>query len=85
MVKSYRRYDDAIISISDTGIGIPKEDLDYIFERFYRVDKSRGRETGGMGIGLAIVKNIVESHGGTITINSEVNKGSKFTISLPLK
>jgi len=73
----------AIISIKDNGIGISEEDLPYIFERFYRADKSRSRETGGSGIGLAIVKSIVEAHGGIVNVTSKLNSGSNFTIKLP--
>ncbi|WP_459502469.1 sensor histidine kinase [Bacillus sp. C1] len=72
------------ISIQDTGEGIPKEDIPHIFERFYRVDKARSRTTGGTGLGLAIVKEIVELHGGTVTVTSTLNYGSCFTISLPI-
>ena len=71
------------ISIKDTGIGILPEDLPYIFERFYRADKSRSRATGGSGIGLAIVKSLVEAHGGTISVKSEQGSGSEFVIVLP--
>lgn len=71
------------IAIQDTGEGIPKEDIPHIFERFYRVDKARSRSTGGTGLGLAIVKEIVELHDGEITVTSDVNQGSCFTISLP--
>ena len=70
------------ISVSDTGIGIPKEDLNHIFERFYRSDLSRARETGGTGIGLTITKALVEAHGGTIKIDSEVGKGTDVIIEL---
>ena len=70
------------ISVSDTGIGIPKEDLKHIFERFYRSDLSRARETGGTGIGLTITKALVEAHGGTIKIDSEVGKGTDVIIEL---
>ncbi|WP_379970470.1 sensor histidine kinase [Ectobacillus sp. sgz5001026] len=70
------------IEIRDEGEGIPVEDLPHVFERFYRVDKSRTRSTGGNGLGLAIVKEIVELHGGTVTVNSQVGKGSVFTITL---
>jgi len=71
------------ISVSDTGEGIPAEDLPHIFERFYRVDKSRARATGGSGLGLTIAKRLVEAHGGTITVQSELGKGSRFSFTLP--
>ena len=72
------------ISVSDTGEGIPAEDLPNIFERFYRVDKSRARVTGGSGLGLTIAKRLVEAHGGTITVQSELGKGSRFSFTLPI-
>lgn len=72
-----------IISVRDHGAGIPAKDLDHIFERFYRVDKSRNRSTGGTGLGLAIVKHIVTAHGGTASVESVVGQGTVFTISLP--
>ena len=75
-------YDRVIVQVSDTGIGIPEKDLPFIFERFYRVDTSRARNTGGSGIGLAITKALVEAHGGTISVTSEVGKGSCFTVEL---
>ena len=71
------------VSVSDTGIGIPKEEVQKIFDRFYRVDKARARETGGTGLGLAIALDAVKLHGGFIEVNSEEGVGSKFTIVLP--
>lgn len=72
-----------ILEVSDTGSGIPKEHLARVFERFYVVDKSRARSMGGTGLGLSIVKHIILLHNGTITVDSELSKGTKFTITLP--
>ena len=72
----------AVVQVRDTGTGIREEDLSYVFERFYRADKSRNRGTGGAGIGLAIVKKYVTAHGGTIAAESEFGKGTTFTIRL---
>lgn len=77
------RPDSVVLHIQDTGIGIPEEELPYIFERFYRADKSRNRNTGGSGIGLAIVKSIVSAHGGTIDVESRLGEGSNFIVTLP--
>ena len=71
------------VAISDTGLGIPSEDLPRIFERFYRVDKARSREVGGTGLGLAIVKHIIERMGGTVSVETALGKGSIFTVILP--
>ncbi len=76
--------DMAILSVSDTGIGIPPRALPHIFNRFYRVDKARSREYGGSGLGLAICKCIVDSHGGTFQVTSQVNEGSTFIIKFPI-
>jgi two-component system, OmpR family, sensor histidine kinase ArlS len=70
------------ITIKDQGVGIPVEDLPHIFDRLFRVDKSRSRTTGGFGLGLAIVKQLVEAHGGEITVESQVREGTCFTILL---
>ena len=74
----------AVVSVCDTGIGIPPEDLPHIFERFYRVDKARSRSEGGSGLGLAIAQRIAEMHGGRIEVESRVGVGSTFRVYLPL-
>jgi heavy metal sensor kinase len=79
-----RRDNEAVFEVSDTGIGIPDAELGKIFDRFYRVDKARSRELGGTGLGLSIAKWIVELHRGTITVTSEPQKGSTFTVHLPV-
>lgn len=71
------------IRVADTGVGIPGEDLPRIFERFYRVDDARNRETGGTGLGLSIVRHVAEAHGGTVDVSSEPGEGSTFTLKLP--
>jgi signal transduction histidine kinase len=83
-VRSFTDAMNASVIVSDTGIGIPKDALPNIFRRFYRVDKSRSRQKGGSGLGLAIVEKIVSLHGGTIHVESELDKGSSFTVILPI-
>ena len=78
-------FNDAYIKVIDNGIGIPESDLNRIFERFYRVDKSRAREMGGTGLGLSIAKEILDKNGGSIDIKSEVNKGTEVVIKIPTK
>lgn len=72
------------LEIEDTGPGIPAEEIDHLFERFYRGDKSRQREAGGSGLGLAIAKSLVESQNGQITVESLPGQGAKFVITLPV-
>ncbi|MGA9175146.1 MAG: ATP-binding protein, partial [Thermoactinomyces sp.] len=74
---------NVVLEITDTGKGIPREDLPYITERFYRVEKSRGRRQGGAGLGLAIVNELINFYNGSFSIDSEVGKGTKVTIALP--
>ncbi|HEV2829784.1 MAG TPA: ATP-binding protein, partial [Pyrinomonadaceae bacterium] len=73
------------IMVADTGEGIPAQHLERLFERFYRVDRARSRELGGIGLGLAIVKHLARAHGGEVTVTSELGKGSTFTIELPIE
>ena len=75
--------DNIEIIVRDFGIGIAPEHINHIFERFYRIHKARSRQMGGTGLGLSIVKNIVELHNGTIEVQSEINKGTTFTIKFP--
>ena len=74
-----------MLTVRDTGIGIPAEEQDRIFERFYRVDKSRSKEAGGTGLGLSIVKHAVLIHHGTIRLSSSPGKGAEFVVSIPNK
>ena len=72
------------VEISDSGIGIPQESIEHIYERFYRVDKSHSREIGGTGLGLAITRNAILMHRGSINVKSEEGKGTTFTVKIPL-
>jgi two-component system, OmpR family, phosphate regulon sensor histidine kinase PhoR len=81
-VRSRRMDNRVVISVADNGIGISKDDLPRVFERFYRVDRARSRQSGGTGLGLSIVKHLVELHGGTVSVTSEVDKGTTFSFSL---
>ena len=83
-VRTFRQDDNAILQVSDTGMGIPEEALDHVFERFFRVDKARSRSTGGSGLGLAIVKNMVERNQGFIKAESIPDQGSVFTVTFPV-
>ena len=76
--------DDAVVSVSDDGPGIPAHETERIFERFYRVDKARSRQMGGTGLGLSIVKHFAASLRGTVSVRSEPGKGSTFRVELPL-
>ena len=76
--------EEALLSVKDTGIGIPEEAQEHLFERFYRVDKARSRGTGGTGLGLAIAERVITLHGGYIDVKSKLGEGSTFTVHLPL-
>lgn len=84
-IEGYIKKNDYFILIKDTGIGIKETDLNKIFKRFYRVDKTRSRETGGSGLGLSISKNVIKKHGGDIFVESIVDKGTTFIIRIPRK
>jgi signal transduction histidine kinase len=77
-------FDRLEVTVSDNGCGIAPSHLDRIFERFYRVDAGRGRDSGGSGLGLSIVKHIVQAHGGDVGVTSILGEGSTFTVRLPL-
>ena len=83
-VECAQRAEMVELSVVDTGIGIPSEDLKRIFERFYRVDRGRSREAGGTGLGLSIVKEAIEQMGGEVIAESQLGQGSRFSIRLPM-
>ena len=74
---------EVVLAVADTGLGIPHRDLPRIFERFYRVDRARSRETGGTGLGLSIVKHVAENLGGHVEVTSELGQGTRFEVRLP--
>ena len=74
---------DAVLEVADSGLGIPPEDLPHVFTRFWRGEKSRSRATGGAGIGLSIVQELVRAHGGQVSVESTVGKGSVFRVVIP--
>jgi signal transduction histidine kinase len=75
--------EEVVLSVADTGVGIPTRELPRIFERFYRVDRARSRETGGTGLGLSIAKHVIENHGGSVNVTSELGRGTCFEVRLP--
>jgi two-component system, OmpR family, phosphate regulon sensor histidine kinase PhoR len=81
-VSARREGAQVILDVRDTGIGIPAADLDRIFERFYRVDKDRSRDLGGTGLGLSIVKHLAQAYGGSVAVESRLNRGSLFRVRL---
>jgi two-component system phosphate regulon sensor histidine kinase PhoR len=83
-VSVHRDNDNAVLTVRDTGFGIPAESIEHIFERFYRVDKARARKTGGSGLGLSIVRNMVERNHGRIHVASIVGEGTCFTVTFPI-
>jgi two-component system phosphate regulon sensor histidine kinase PhoR len=83
-ITARRVVDDVVIAVSDNGPGIPRADQPLIFERFYRVHKDRSRSAGGTGLGLSIVKNIVQAHGGSVSVESQPGQGTTFVVRLPV-
>lgn len=79
-----RQEENAVLQVADTGVGVPEDCIPHLFERFYRVDKARARKTGGSGLGLSIVRNMVERNGGTITVSSVLGEGTTFTVTFPI-
>ena len=82
-ISLYKDEDNAVLRVTDTGMGIPADSIGHIFERFYRVDKARSRKSGGSGLGLSIVRSIVERNGGTIMVESAIGRGTTFTVAFP--
>jgi signal transduction histidine kinase len=82
-VEVEERDDEAVLAVTDTGLGIPTRDLPRVFERFYRVDRARSRETGGTGLGLSIVRHVVENHAGHVSVESELGRGTRFEVRIP--
>ena len=83
-LRLHRFNDDAVLQVVDTGLGIPNDAVDRVFERFYRVDKARSRQTGGSGLGLSIVKTMVERNDGSISVTSQEQVGTTFTVTFPV-
>ena len=83
-ISIFRDEDNAILEVKDTGVGVPEEAIGHLFERFYRVDKARSRKTGGSGLGLSIVRSLVERNGGSISVQSTLNEGTVFTVVFPI-
>ena len=83
-IKLFKRGLIGLVQVEDTGIGISSDEKERIFERFYRVDKARAKAAGGTGLGLAIVKHIAQAHGGSVAVDSQLGKGSIFSVNIPL-
>ena len=84
LVKVYKDSTSALISVADSGVGIAKAEIKKIFDKFYQVPAAKGKERRGSGMGLSLAKHIIEAHGGTIEVESEIGKGSRFIIRIPL-
>ena len=83
-IRLFRDGENALLQVADTGMGVPEDAIPHLFERFYRVDKARARKTGGSGLGLSIVRNMLERNNGTISVESTLGVGTVFTVSLPV-
>jgi signal transduction histidine kinase len=83
-IRLLRDGENALIQVSDTGMGVPEDAIPHLFERFYRVDKARSRETGGTGLGLAITKNVILLHHGAVRVESKEGEGTIFLVRIPL-